>query len=445
VSLKAWLKDSAAWRWVLFWLIVPNIVIVLMWPIGGPPMHPSLLLFGCLALAAAQLPWTWAKRAILLVMMLAITAYYVCLTFNLPFWGISHIPSLAGEIKPWRAPFYVAGLVIFLAALGLAMRFAPRVPRFRSRHSLLIAALAVNLVGFIDYSATASTKDSYSSVPGPGDPFTSAAWNAGLDRPGSARNNLVIIVVEALGTPAGEVERGLLESAWNRPAWRSRYAVERGYLRYYGSTTNAELRELCGQWGVYSEFDFAAAECLPQIYEAAGYETSGMHSFTSNLFERASWYPKLGFDRIEFAPELKAAGVLGCGGIFPGACDDDVPRLIGERLKAADKPQFVYWLTLNSHLPVLPDRSLGTEKCRIGPPAWRDALPDVCRLFAVHRSLADAIDRLAMDPALPPTDFLIVGDHVPAFFDRENRLRFDPNRVPWFLLRAREEADFPGV
>ena len=221
--------------------------------------------------------------------------------------------------------------------------------------------------------------------------------------------------------------------------------MERGYIRYYGSTTNAELRELCGQWGVYSEFDFAGARCLPQIYAAAGYQTRAMHSFTSNLFERASWYPKLGFDRIEFAPELESAGVRGCGGLFPGACDDDVPRLIGERLKAAENPQFVYWLTLNSHLPVLPDPTLGTEPCTIGPADWREELPEICRLFAVHRALADAIDQLAMDPALPPTDFLIVGDHVPAFFHREHRLRFDPNRVPWFLLRARDAADTTGA
>ena len=220
MSIQAWLKDSAAWRWVLFWLLLPNIVIVLMWPIGGPPMQPSLLLFGCLALAGAQLPWAWAKRAILMTMMVGITAYYVCLTFNLPFWGISHVSSLVSEIKPWRAPFYVAGTVLFLAALGVAMRYAPRVPRFRSLRSLLIAALAVNLVGFVDYTATASTKDSYSSVPGPSDPFVSAAWQAELNRPSAARHNLVIVVVEALGTPAGDVERGLLESAWNRPVTR---------------------------------------------------------------------------------------------------------------------------------------------------------------------------------------------------------------------------------
>ena len=114
-------------------------------------------------------------------------------------------------------------------------------------------------------------------------------------------------------------------------------------------------------------------------------------------------------------------------------------------LAAAKRPQFVYWLTLNSHLPVLPDPTLGTEPCTIGPADWREELPEICRLFAVHRALADAIDQLAMDPALPPTDFLIVGDHVPAFFHREHRLRFDPNRVPWFLLRARDAADTTGA
>jgi hypothetical protein len=42
------------------------------------------------------------------------------------------------------------------------------------------------------------------------------------------------------------------------------------------------------------------------------------------------------------------------------------------------------------------------------------------------------------DPDLPPTDVLIVGDHAPPFFDRSQRSQFDPERVPWVLLKHRK-------
>jgi hypothetical protein len=45
-----------------------------------------------------------------------------------------------------------------------------------------------------------------------------------------------------------------------------------------------------------------------------------------------------------------------------------------------------------------------------------------------------------MDPALPPTDFLIVGDHMPPFLARRERMDFDGYRVPWILLRSKAET-----
>jgi len=94
-------------------------------------------------------------------------------------------------------------------------------------------------------------------------------------------------------------------------------------------------------------------------------------------------------------------------------------------------------VTLNSHLPVIEDASLGTVDCQLGGEALAAESPLLCPLFTVHHRLADAISRMAMDPALPPTDILIVGDHMPPFFAREARMNFDPAHVPWVLLKAR--------
>jgi len=67
------LGRAVPWRWVLFWLLLPNAVILAMWPVGGPGMQYQLALFGILALAVSQVPWTWLKRLVRLAMMLATT------------------------------------------------------------------------------------------------------------------------------------------------------------------------------------------------------------------------------------------------------------------------------------------------------------------------------------------------------------------------------------
>lgn len=440
MQIKAWLERAIPWRWALYWLFIPNLIVILMWPIGGPSMGSVLQLFGFSALLVSQLPWTRAKQLLLLAMMALSTAYYVCLMFNLPIWAIGHLPSFASEVRPWRAPLYVAGGIVFLGVIVFSLRSAPRVQRFPSLLSMLVALGVVYAFSMVDGVATASTRESYHAAPQPGQPFHAASHLAGVDTPGAARHHLVVILVEALGRPVGGTEKALYDADWNRPRWRERYAVSHGAVPYYGSTTSAELRELCGVWGLYMDFDFAKADCLPQRYRRAGYRTTAIHSFSGGFFDRKNWYPKLHFDRIEFERDLERDGVRRCGGMFPGACDKDIPALIGRRLAAADRPQMIYWLTLNSHAPVVEDATLGTVDCRLGPPEWRTANRGLCRMASVHRQLADAIDAMAMKPDLPPTDILVVGDHMPPAFDRETRLRFDGSHVPWLFLRDRRQG-----
>ena len=445
MRIGALLERSIPWRWALYWLLIPNIVIILMWPIGGPSMKNVLLLFGFAALLISQLPWSRVKQVLLLAMMSAVMAHYICLMFNLPIWAIQYLPSFLSEVRPWRAPFYLLGGLLFLGVVVFTLRQAPCVKRFPSFVSMLAALLTVYAFSMIDSVATAATKESYHTAPGPGQPFQSATGMAGFDNPAMERRHVLIVVVEALGKPVGKMEEGLFNADWNRPRWHERYVISHGSVPYYGSTTSAELRELCGVWGQYMRFDFAKADCLPQRYRQAGYQTSAMHSFANQFFDRAHWYPKLHFERIEFGPDLVREGVPVCGGMFPGACDKDIPSLIGKRLKAATKPQLMYWLTLNSHLPVVEDSSLGTEDCVFGSGEWSANNPQICRLFLVQHQLANALDAMVMDPELPPTDILIVGDHMPPFFDRDSRARFDGSQVPWILLRSRGASDRSAV
>lgn len=443
VSLQTY-REAFPARWAVFWLLVPNLAVILMWFIGGPPMTPALALFGGAALILSQFPWKWLKRVALACMIAALSYYYVCALFNLDTSNVAMLPAFIGEVRPLRSPEYILAAAVFIAATTASLVWAPRVKRFRTPMSYMLGFCVVFAFLAVDFAATASTRGSYHSVPPKGAFYSSATAEAGVTNPTSERRNLVVIVVESLGLPVDPTARAMFEADWNRPSWRASYDIRRGTIPYFGATTNGEVRELCERWGNYYNTDFGHADCLPRRYAQAGYETTGIHGFAGWFFDREHWYAKLGFQNLMFEDQLLAAGASKCGGVFSGACDTTVPRLILHRLEHARKPQLVYWMTLNTHLPVLADSTLKTQRCNSYKPGWADENPQVCRLFVLHHQLADAIDALALDPHLPPTDFVIVGDHMPPFLDREAREMFDNGHVPWLYLRSRGPHPAPS-
>ena len=428
------------WRWVLFWIVAPNLALILAWPMGGPPMGDILLISGCIALICSQAPWLWLRRACALLLTPAMLFVYVLRNFNVDFDQIANAPTYFTEAAPLRSSMFVGAGLAALLSMAITWTQMPRVPRFTTPLNVMLGFLAVMGVMRFDGYATAATRGSYDRA-ADGVPFNSAVAATGHEAVPADRRNLVIILVEALGRPVSPAASALFESDWNRPEWRTRYDVRTGDVRYFGSTTSGEMRELCSRWKLDETIPFGPTECLPQRLRAAGYETTALHGFSGDMFDRRNWWTKAGFDEVEFGPQLKQAGAGSCGGVFPGACDTDVPSQIAAHLKRSavrgGHPQLVYWVTLNSHLPVIEDASLGTVDCQLGGEALAAESPLLCPLFTVHHRLADAISRMAMDPALPPTDILIVGDHMPPFFAREARMNFDPAHVPWVLLKAR--------
>ncbi len=432
-------------QWILHWLILPNLLIFAMWPIGGPPMKATLLVSGLAALLASMVRSNAAQRLALFLIICGTSAWYLCLMFNISPLNVSVVPAFLREVKPWKSPGYVAGSLLVFAAATYAVIRAPSVPKPRTLRSAAVALVAILGIAQLDQAIAASTSSSYSARPAAGDPFSSATRQANLLAPPKEHRHVVLVLVEGLGLPTGPQEKALFDEDWDREHWRGRYEVSRGAVPYYGSTTNAELRELCGIWGEYFRFDFARTDCMPKTYRSAGYETSAIHPFDGSFFDRTTWYPLIGFQQTEFKSELLAKGVPLCGGLFPGACDRDIPALLAERLKEASQPQLIYWLTLNTHLPVIADRQLGTDRCELGSEKWRAEVPQLCRMFLLHHQLANAIDAMAMDPDLPPVDVLIVGDHIPPFADRNYRNRFDPTQVPWIFLRAKSKVAGPSI
>ena len=130
-----------------------------------------------------------------------------------------------------------------------------------------------------------------------------------------------------------------------------------------------------------------------------------------------------------------------CGGVFPGACDRQIPQQIAAKLKAAQKPTFLYWLTLNSHLPVPSGLNLNVDNCERVSPLLKAEFPQICRQFAIYHDIQTALADEITASDFPDADILLVGDHMPPYFDRHHRTQFDPGQVPWLYLRRKDEAD----
>lgn len=423
--------------WFVCWLLLPNLLVILMWPFVGVPMQAGMVISGGLALVMPQMPWRAARAVGVIVITMLVVTLYVCQLFAIPPLNLQLIQQFLTDVRPLQSVEYIAGICLVLAILAATAYLAPQVRPFSSHSQFLLAALAVGVLVSLDGAFAADARRFHTSLPSAETPVDSAVRQVSLGPADVKRRHVLLIVVESLGMPAAPEEKVLLAADWNRPEWRERYDVRIGSTQYFGSTTNGELRELCDRWTHYQTVDWTQADCLPRKFRDAGYDTTAVHSFSGDLFGRQGWYPKIGFRHTVFGPDLLRAGARECPGVFSGACDVDVPAIITRRLAEADRPQFLYWLTLNSHLPVVADKVLGTDRCTLGTPQWREDFPALCRLFQAHHHLANRISGMLMAPDFPATDILIVGDHKPPIFDRVSNARFDPGRVAWIYLRSK--------
>lgn len=423
--------------WAFWWLVIPNFVAIAMWPIGGPSMASAMFVTGVIAYLCSQRGSNAVKIAVISGMIIFNIATYIAASFNLTLYNLVLATRLATELNPIKSPEYVAAGIAAIVCLALAIRFAPRTRQLASPQQKAFALVLLFALVGVDTIATARTRGSYHVAAPAGAPVDSAIRQNHVTPDGVTARNFVVIIVESLGMPAAQEDKAIFTDIWNPSRWSNRYDVSQGKNLYYGSTTNAEVREWCDSWSDHESFDFDRSHCLPEAFRENGFHTIALHSFTGEFFDRKTWYRKIGFESTIFYDNLKDR-VQSCSGVFPGACDRDVPPIIGDVLrKSKNKRNLVYWLTVNAHLPVVEDAQLRTKNCNLATAEWRRDFPSLCRQLMLHRQVSDAVTAEIMRPDFPEADILIVGDHMPPFFPSEIRARFDSTSVPWIYLRNR--------
>jgi phosphoglycerol transferase MdoB-like AlkP superfamily enzyme len=430
-------------NWVFIWVLLANAGYMALWFIGAPPRWWEIGVIGFTGLIVKRFPF-WARYVSFVAVMIYSTLNFVGAMFNLSVSSLTYSIQFFLELKPDSAVEYIIVGISILAVLAIAFKLLRRDTNF-SRPSLILAAAALFFgLSAIDLQIGKGMRGHYKRLAPEGALFTSATNETKFAARADGKRNLVLIVVESLGVPAtnAEMKRLLFRPYKDSSAVAARYDVSQGQSLYYNSTTAGEVRELCGRWGDYYDLvEKPDSNCIPAILGRKGYNTIAMHSFSETFFQRGEWYPNIGFKTRLFDKELAKNGARQCGGVFAGACDRDIPAQISEHLKQAKQPTFLYWLTLNSHLPVPPGLNLDVDNCaRISPILVRD-FPQICRQFNIWHDIDTAMVKQITADDFPDSDILIVGDHMPPYFDRHHRTQFDPEHVPYLYLRRKDGSE----
>lgn len=442
-GLSADLKKLLNWSFI--WIGLINIPFMAMWFVGAPPRHFEIAVAGFIGLIVKRMP-----RIVQWIAFAGVTAYsilsFVAGLFNLGMSSLLHSLQFFAEIKPSNSIEYLVAAAVIIGMLITSWFMLKRDTNFeKSMHILLSGALIFGLAG-ADFAMGQGMRGHYFREAPAGAAFESAVEKTGLAARADGKRHLILIMVESLGVPNhNKVMSDKLFAYYENSAIQARYDVSQGTSLYYNSTTSGEFREMCGQWGDYYELldpaDAAKLNCLPAMLAKKGYATHAMHSFKGEFFKRADWYPNIGFQKQEFWPDLQKKGAEWCGGVFAGACDRQIPKLLAESLKQADQPTFLYWLTLNAHLPVPTGLNLNADDCgKVSPELAKD-FPMICRQFAIFDDIDKALVKEITASDFPEADILLVGDHMPPYFDRHNRSQFDPERVPWLYLKAKGQSE----
>jgi len=451
------LQRAFSWRAVLAGLRSPNAVLLgagLILPnllslatlgsfidVGLPPRGGCIILYATLAVCARRLPF-----ALTAVLFLALLGFDVVWTLSLMF-GLAPSELLvaldhASRIHFFASPLYLTLISVMVATSASTLYLLSRRAKLLQGNVYLLVGLAL-LFAALDYAANVSPHYQFGSMFGRNVPVVSAADASGFNSVvGTKGRNAVLVVVESLGYMNDADLRSRIAAPLSDPRITSKYKVTAGAATYYGSTTSGEMRELCETRDFYADYaPKYGYSCLPDLLDRRGYASMAVHAFAGGMFERAEWWPKVGFKKEIFGEQVIKQTHRACGSAFRGACDADMEPVIAKAaqdLAPAGKPRFIYWLTLNTHIPVAPGDAHTDFHCESARDLFQQAT--VCRMAELWHDFFASLSQLALDPRVGPADILVVGDHAPPLWSKRGRAMFAPGKVAWYRLSPRTDA-----
>jgi hypothetical protein len=423
-------------------LLLPNLLSLAtlgsVIDVGLPPRTGCIMLYVALAMCARLIPFF-----VTAILYLAILSFDMVWTLSVAFGMRPHdlVAAIdqARRVHVLESPLYV-GLICVIAATTLSALFLLSRRTHIARGNMVVLFGAGLALASADYVSNADAHYNFGAMFGAGVPVVSAADASGFKAvAGTNGRNVVLVIVESLGNLLDEKARDRIVAPIYQPSITEKYDVSYGRIVYYGSTTSAEMRELCETRAPYADFTkTSGSSCLPERLQMRGYTTTAVHGFYSGMFDRNRWYPQVGFEKMEFGEALMPQFKRRCGKAFRGICDADLPPVIERVAGETKSPDFIYWLTLNTHIPVVPGEALTKFGCERQDNGF--GLRRVCRMAELWHDVFRSVAQLALDPRIAPAEILVVGDHAPPLWSKKGRGEFEAGKVPWYRLTPREGA-----
>jgi len=264
----------------------------------------------------------------------------------------------------------------------------------------------------------------------------------------ASHTNFVVIILEAWGQMEDAAVTRQMVSPYESSGLHALYQVDFGTVPFDGPTICGEARELCGktfQKGIAAASADELRGCLPNLFASSGYSTMGIHGFFPRMYDRIHWYPRIGFQTPLFKPDLDRLGMRTCAGGFVGTCDTDVLDWMTSRIKQSspEHPVYIHWASINSHIPVVDViTNEQAQSCRAMSPLLQDRT--LCNWYTLVERVHLKVAQMAMAASLPPTAFVIVGDHAPPFSSAKRRSVFSQQQVPYVFLTPKSLAEGAG-
>jgi hypothetical protein len=440
-KFRAWLTSPTAMVMAAA-LILPNLLSIAtlgaVLDVSLPPRTISIMAYAMLAICARRIPF-----ALTVILFLGVLAFDLVWTISVSF-GLAPselVTALdhAQHVHVFQSPLYGALIGVLMVTSAATLWLLYRRETLLRANIVAMFAAALLFAG-VDFVTNVSPHYQFGAMLGRNVPIESAAAKSGFNGvAGTDGRNVVLVMVEGLGYLTDPTARRQIDSPLFDTRITDKYRITEGSVVYYGSTTAGEMRELCDTREPYLEFSKThGASCLPARLRTRGYATMAVHAFHHSMFERDEWYPVVGFDKEVFGEELVKVTHRLCGNAFRGVCDADLPPIIAQEAAFSKKPKFIYWLTLNTHIPVAPGQALADFGCKKDAGIFRHV--HVCEMAELWHDVFASVSKLALDPGIGPADILIVGDHSPPLWSRRARAQFEPGLVAWYRLTPRDGA-----
>ena len=440
-DLRAWLRSPTALV-MAAGLLLPNLLSIAtlgsLLDVSLPPRTISIMAYAMLAICARRIPFV-----LTVILFLGILAFDLIWTISVSF-GLAPselVTALdhAQHVHVFQSPLYGALIGVLVMTSTATLWLLHRRETLLRANIVAMFVAAMVFVG-VDFLTNVSPHYQFGAMLGRNVPIESAASKSGFNGVvGTDGRNAVVVIVEGLGYLTDPAARRQIDAPLFEARVTDKYRVTAGNVVYYGSTTSGEMRELCETREPYREFAQAnGASCLPARLRARGYATMAVHAFHHSMFERNEWYPVIGFDKEVFGEKLVKMTNRLCGNAFTGVCDADLPPIIAQEAAFSKKPKLIYWLTLNTHIPVAPGQALVDFGCKKDAGIFGHV--HVCEMAELWHDVMASVSKLALDPAVGPADIIIVGDHSPPLWSRRARAQFEPGLVAWYRLAPRDGA-----